>query len=193
MLCTALFLAAAVAGCATRQAQMRSVASFDLNSISKARPSPASPNGRYVLYTVVLPGDAIDYTVHLKDHRKGTNFEILTYERCADAAWAPDSTHLLINSHDASNESTCLVYSLDHPLADPIDTRALLRRKDKEEAYWFVDSGKLYIDGEWVNDTRIQLNVEGYENDSHPGSYHFHVDYVLGRGFENLRQMPVEE
>ena len=148
-----------------------------------------SPAGRYAItYRKPATADNELGIVCLFDKKTNHNRGLFGYTRDVNVQWSPGGDRFAVNDYYASNASTCRIFSMDH-LAHPVDIEELMKRAEQERpgSFGFAQNDKRYMQAvRWVSNTRITLMVWGW-GEWNPSGYRAFMDYVVGKGFENVR------
>ena len=134
---------------------------------SRAKPSVASPDGRYHVLNVFCANQADGRVLVLRSVKSGERRTLYTYERDASVLWSPDSRRIAINDYAGSDYTNNIVVSIDRD-ASPIDLKKrLLQSKPKQDV---LESDHLYLSARgWKSESEIELIAWGHDSERKKG------------------------
>ncbi len=121
--------------------------------------------------------------------RKGKQ-RLITYHRCVDVAWSPDSSAFIVNDNAGSNLVIPHLYrvnDLKHPVdLSPRLLNALQDKKDKfdiEQSDVFL----LVYASRWINSNALELTVRGAGQKV--GCFKIYYEWDLKKTFKKLKRV----
>jgi hypothetical protein len=121
-----------------------------------------SPDGESILFNVDSQNDADfarlgdSHAIFLQNTRTLDRKNIHSYQRHVTASWSPNSRFVTINDFEASNRSTCYIYTVANGTLIDV-TEPIRQALNSEHA-----NHHLYFQAmEWRNDSTIKVRVAG--------------------------------
>jgi dipeptidyl aminopeptidase/acylaminoacyl peptidase len=150
-------------------------------SFPGARFSIQSPDGRYVVLNEDSDTREPAHRLLLKKKGSKVALQVLSYGRSVDVLWSPDSSHLIVVDHEGSDSTNSFIFTLPG-MAEPVDLRAEMESKLRENRSVFQNH-HVYIKAvRWMNPNTIRLKIWGYGNED-PKGFTLWLDYKLGGDF----------
>ncbi|MGC4014741.1 MAG: hypothetical protein QM755_09535 [Luteolibacter sp.] len=144
--------------------------------------APKSPDGRirveHYMEKNVDPHSGPEHQIWLVDSANPTNRrKLYVHGRQADVIFSPDSRYLVINDHEASNQSSLVIFKrkdgLDYEKADDITTAAWAFFCKKNQC---GDTGfdHAYVDALlWLDEHTLLLDLSGHaDSRNHTSGWH---------------------
>ncbi len=130
---------------------------------SRAKPSVASPDGRYQVLNVFCANQADGRALVLRSVKSGERRTLYTYERDASVLWSPDSRWIAINDYAGSDYTNNVVVSIDRSTPSIDLKERLLQSKPKQS---ILKSDHLYLTAsEWKSESEIDLLAFGHDSE----------------------------
>ncbi len=183
-----IFLAAIVSLCA-----VSSVSATELTMFPGKVAALKSPDGMHEVFDVDK-GFSTDgeQNRELYVRRSGSKGKqrLLSYHRCVDVGWSPDSTAFVVNDNAGSNLVIPHLYTvndLTHPVEiSPLLMDALQDKKDKfdiEHSEVFL----LVFASRWINQNELELTVKGAGRNV--GLFTISYAWDLKKSFKKLKRV----
>jgi hypothetical protein len=126
-----------------------------------------SPDRKYVIHNdhSFLDSEHPNHNVvSLKVGGEKTGKQFLTFERCVDVLWAPDSSAFVVNNWVGSDLCETSLYRVNE-IGKPINLREELMKTLHDPSFekQVADSDHIYfVVNNWISPTKLVLTVMGY-------------------------------
>lgn len=165
----------------------------DLSAMPEKVKALKSPNGAHEVFDV-NKGFSSDGEQNrelcIRKTKEKTKQRLLTYHRCLDVAWCPNSSMFVVNDNSGSNEVIPYLYNvndLKHPVAiTPRLMNAVTDKKDKL-AIQQSDMFLLVSATRWINPHALEVTVRGAG--VKPGCFKIMYEWDLKNSFKRLKRV----
>lgn len=136
----------------------------------------SSPDGKYIVKNQDRENERPNHVLFWVDTTRATEQLLLEYDRNVEVLWAPDSTRIIINDHQGSDESTCYIFNVRSEDRTDIKKRLL---EEHRLTRHITENHHVYISCEdWVTEEIVSISASGYGN-LDPAGFDIRVDYDL--------------
>ncbi len=150
-------------------------------------PDVPSPSGRYVLRNVDYEHKLPAHALFLTDKQTNATIKLYNYPRHGSIAWSSDSAHFFINDDYASDQSDCLLFTLQGNKVTLVSLRKALKNQLPEMTKFLNDAASYMDAAGWLNTHSLRVRLYGWDDTG--SDFNFWYDYDLKNGFQRNRSM----